>query len=122
MGWLFWTILIVPGLVAFYLMIVRPILSSLPVFKRFYQEANGFWAKVSAIGGHSLTIAWSYLITLIGGLGSAIDIIGPMLGDPDLKQQLTDALAMNPKVLGQVLMAISIVTIVTRLRTLGQNS
>lgn len=120
MGWLFWTILIVPGLVAFYLMIVRPILSSLPVFKRFYSEANGFWAKLSAIGGHSLTIAWGYAMTLLGGLAQAIDVIGPMLGDPDLKQQLTDALAMNPKVLGQVLMAISIVTIVTRLRTLGQ--
>lgn len=117
---LFWSILIVPGVVAFYWMILRPILASLPVFKQFYVEADGFWAKVSALAGHSLTIFWSYATMLIGAISQGIDVIGPMLGDPDMKQQITDALAMNPKALGAVLMAISLITIVTRIRSLGK--
>lgn len=120
MGWLFYTILIVPGLVAFYLMILRPILASLPVFKKFFVEADGFWAKVSALAGHSMVIAWSYFMTAVGMISQGIDTIGPLLGDPDLKQQLTDSLSMNPKALGVALMAISLITIVTRIRTLGK--
>lgn len=120
MGWLFWTILIAPGLVAFYWMIVRPILASLPVFKQFYVEADGFWAKVSALAGHSLTVAWSYATMLLGAISQGIDTIGPLVGDPDLKEQITSALQMNPRALGAVLMAISLITIVTRIRSLGK--
>src|SRR5262245_59341515 len=120
-GWLFWLSLIVPGVIAFYFMVVRPILSSLPVFMKFYSEADGFWAKVSVLAGHSLSIAWGYFMALVGMLTQTIDVIGPMLGDPDLKQQLTDALSANPKTLGQVLMAISVVTILVRIRTLGKS-
>jgi len=114
-----WFILIVPGLIAFYFMILRPILKAIPQFKKFYAEADGFWMKLSALGGHSLSIAWGYFMMVMGMLGSLVDMLGSALGDPELKQQITDQLSgINPKAAGVALMIISLVTIVARLRTL----
>lgn len=119
MHWLLW-LLILPGFVAGYFMFLRPILHGIPQLAKFYQEADGFWAKVSALAGHSATLAWSYSMMVIGWLLQWLDPIAAMFGDPDLKTQLTDALQANPKVLGYVLMAISALTIAARLRSIGK--
>lgn len=115
-----WAILILPGLVAAYFMILRPILKGIPALAKFYAEADGFWAKVSALGGHSATIAWSYAVAGVGFLMQWVEPIATALGDPDLKSQITNTLQTNPKVLGYVLMGISAVTLAARLRGLAK--
>ena len=113
-------ILIVPGLICAYAMLLRPVLAKIPALSKFYSEANTFWGKVWAICGKSATLAWSYIV---GGIGSAfalLDPIGSMVGDPDLKTSVTTLLQSNPKVLGYFAMGVSLVTIAARLRSISK--
>lgn len=114
---IFLTILIVPGLACLYAMILRPLLRKVPSLKEFYDDADGFWAKVWAYCGNSVTVAWGYIL---GGIGSALALVDPlaaMLGDPDLKNQVTTALQSNPKYLGWFTIGVSLITIAARLRS-----
>ena len=113
-------VLIIPGLIAIYVLFVRKALESVPALKQFYIEADGFWAKVWALCGNSLTIAWSYAVMTIGAAVQAIDPIATMLGDPDLKAQITSYLQANPKALGYFAIFVSVITILSRLRTIGK--
>lgn len=111
-----WLALILPGLIVAYFLYLRPFLHSLPMLKRFYDEADGFWSKVWALCGRSVTMAFSYFIQVLSWALQAIDPIAGFFGDPDLRQQITDGLQANPKVLGYILMAISFLTIAARLQ------
>ncbi|CUT12553.1 hypothetical protein BF49_7143 [Bradyrhizobium sp.] len=115
---LLWLMLITPGLAVVYALLLRPMLHRIPAFAEFYAQADGFWAKAWAICGKSVTMLWGYLL---GGIGSSVALVGPVasaLGDPEIKEQVTTALQGNPKILGYVLIVISAVTIMSRLRSL----
>lgn len=117
-----WTaILVIPGLIALYLMFLRPRLAAYPAFKDFYAEADGFWEKVWALCGNSLTMAWSYLLGLIGFVINQLDNIAATLGDPNFKQQVADLLHSDPKYLGYFMMVVSGFTIASRLRSIGKS-
>lgn len=107
--------LILPGLVVAYALFLRPYLVA--HFKDFFTRANGFWEKVWALCGNSAVLAWSYVVQLVGQALQWIDPIANMLGDPDFRAQMTETLGANPKVLGYVLMGVSAITIVARLRS-----
>jgi hypothetical protein len=111
-------ILIAPGLVCAYVFFLRPVLAAIPKFKQFYVEADGFWAKVSALCGHSASIAWGYFMAFIGFGMAWIEPIGSALGDPDIKSQIINSLQDNPKILAYGMMAISAITIAARLRSI----
>lgn len=113
-----WLALILPGLIVAYFLYLRPFLHTLPMLKRFYDEADGFWSTVWAFCGRSFTLAFSYFIQVLSWALQAIDPIASMVGDPDLRQQITEGLQANPKVLGYILMAISFLTIAARLQGL----
>jgi len=115
-----WLALILPGAICAYFLFLRPVLHAIPALKNFYAEADGFWAKVWAICGKSATVAFSAFVQAIGWALQWIDPIASALGDPDLRQQITDTLQTNPKVLGYVLMGISAITIAARLRSIGK--
>jgi hypothetical protein len=109
--------LIIPGAIVAYALFVRPILRAMPQLKAFYARADGFWGTMWALCGNSLTIAWMYIVQLVGQVFQWIDPIASMMGDPDFRAQITEALGANPKALGHVLMVISAVTIAARLRS-----
>ena len=112
-------ILIMPGLACAYALIARPLLHRIPALAKFYAEADGFWAKVWAICGKSITMIWGYLLAGIGSALAAIEPIAATLGDPDLKSQVTNFLQSNPKAIGYFTMAVAAVTIAARLHSLG---
>lgn len=116
-----WIVSIVPGIVIGYALFLRPVLRALPQLKEFYAEADGFWQKVWAMCGRSVTIVWGLVLQLVGQALQWIDPIASALGDPDLRAQITDTLQTNPKVLGYVLMAISFITLAARLRGIGKS-
>jgi len=66
---------------------------------------------------HSLTIAWSYVLAFAGGAIAFIDNIGDALGDPTLKDQISAAIG-DAKTTGRILLSISVITILARLRSL----
>lgn len=66
---------------------------------------------------HSVTIAWSYCIALAGALASIIDDLADALGDPGVKDQISSAIG-DVKTTGRIMLVISVVTIIARLRTL----
>lgn len=74
-------------------------------------------ARLKAICLNSMTIAWSYCVALAGALASVIDDLADMLGDPGVKDQIGAAIG-DVKTTGRILLAISVVTIIARLRTL----
>lgn len=111
-------LMILPGLIVGYFLFLRPVLHTLPMLKRFYDEADGFWATAWALCGKSVTMAFSYFLQALSWALQAIDPIATAVGDPDLRQQITDGLQANPKVLGYILMAISFCTIAARLHGL----
>ena len=75
------------------------------------------WNRIKSTCLHSLTIAWGYVLAIAGGVMSMIDNIGDTLGDPGLKDQISAAIG-DAKLAGRVLLGISIVTILARLRSL----
>ena len=79
------------------------------------------FAKIKAACLHSLTIAWGYLLAIAAGVMTAIDNIGDALGDPNLRDQINSAFG-DAKVAGRVLLGISIITILARLRSLRKAS
>lgn len=114
-------LLIIPGLLAAYFILARPLLRKIPAFAKFYDAADGFWAKVWALSGNSLTVLWGYVIAAAGGAFQLVDMLATALGDPslDLKTQVTQALQNNPSLLAYALMGISAVTIAARLRSIS---
>jgi hypothetical protein len=120
MSWLTFLALTLPGLTVGYFLFLRPVFHAIPAFKQFYDEADGFWEKVWALCGKSVTLAWSYGIQALGWALQWIDPIASAVGDPDLRQQITETIGANPKALGYVMMAISAITIAARLRGIAK--
>ena len=57
---------------------------------------------------------------IVGGLLNQLDNIAVTFGDPKFKQQVSDFLHADPKMLGYFAMFVSAVTIAARLRSLGK--
>jgi len=79
------------------------------------------WRKLKAACLHSLTVAWSYALAITGAIFQAIDSIGDALGDPGLKDQLTVAIG-DTQTVGRILLGISIITLIARLRSLRKGA
>ena len=119
---MFELVFIIPGLIVGYALVLRPILRKIPTLQVFYAESEGFWAKVWAYCGKSVTVAWGYLL---GGFGSAMAMVDPLatvVGDPDLKDKVTSLLQSNPRVLGYLTIGISVITIAARLRSVAKGA
>ena len=115
-------VLIVPGLIVGYALFLRPFLRKVAALQSFYAGADGFWAKVWAYCGKSVTIAWGYLL---GGFGCAMAMLDPLanaVGDPDLKDKVTSLLQSNPAMLGYLTIGISVITIAARLRSIARSA
>lgn len=68
-----------------------------------------------------MTIAWSYCLGIFGALAIVIDEAADLSGDPVLRDEISVAIG-DPRTTGRVLLAISLVTIIARLRTLWRRS
>lgn len=75
------------------------------------------WTRLKALCLHSATIAWSYVLMALGSLLQLIDAAGDALGDPGIKDQVSAAIG-DAKTVGRILLGISIVNIVARVRSL----
>ena len=75
------------------------------------------WARIKACCLNSLTIAWSYLLAFAGAAMEAVDTIADALGDPGLRDQIVAAIG-DAKTVGRILLCVSIVTVIARLRSL----
>lgn len=106
--------LILPGLIAAYFLFFRSVLKGIPALKGFYDQADGFWAKLWALCGRSVTMLWGYFLASLGALSAA-------LGDPAIMGQIMAVLKEHPEYLSYGLMAISAITIASRLRSIGKS-
>jgi hypothetical protein len=77
--------------------------------------------KIKAFCLNSLTIAWGYCLALAGAIMQAIDVAADALGDPSVKDQISAAIG-DPRTVGRILLGVSIVTIIARLRSLRKAS
>jgi hypothetical protein len=79
------------------------------------------WLRVKTCCLNSLTMAWGYCLAFAGAAMQAIDLIADALGDPGLRDQVSAAIG-DPKTVGRILLGISIITIIARLRSLRKAS
>jgi hypothetical protein len=79
------------------------------------------WARIKACCLNSLTIAWGYCLAVAGAVMQAIDMAADTLGDPSLRDQISAAVG-DAKSVGRILLGISIITIIARLRSLRKAS
>lgn len=75
------------------------------------------WARIKACCLNSLTIAWGYCLAIAGAAMQGLDSVADALGDPNLKDQISAAIG-DARTAGRVLLGISLVTMVARLRSL----
>jgi hypothetical protein len=99
-------------------LVVPPILKAWPKLQASYTAADTSWRKAKALTWNSMTIAWSYVMLAIGFVMQQFDNIAGLLGDPDLKANLSTVLGADTRTLGYMLLGISMVTLVSRLRSL----
>ena len=78
-------------------------------------------AKIKAFCLNSLTIAWGYSLAVAGTIMQAVDAVADALGDPNIKEQVSAAIG-DTKTVGRILLGVSIITIVARLRSLRKAS
>ena len=116
------TIIIVSVLSALFVvyLVLRPVLKATDQFKAFYAHADTVWGKVAAFGYNSATVAFAYVQAAFGFVLAQIDLIAPVVGDPRLKEQISETLGANPTVLGYVLMVIAVITFVARMRSIAR--
>jgi hypothetical protein len=79
------------------------------------------WAKIKAFCLNSLTIAWGYVVAFAGLLLQGLDSVADALGDPNLKDQISAAIG-DTRTVGRILLGVSVLTIVARLRSLRKAS
>jgi hypothetical protein len=75
------------------------------------------WTRIKACCLNSLTIAWGYCLAFAGAAMQAIDNIADALGDPALRDQMSAAIG-DTRTVGRILLGVSIITIIARLRSL----
>jgi hypothetical protein len=75
------------------------------------------FSRVKAACLNSLTVAWGYVLAFTGILMSMVDTISEALGDPSLRDQISAAIG-DARTAGRVLLGISIITILVRLRSI----
>jgi hypothetical protein len=79
------------------------------------------WVRIKACCLNSLTVAWGYCLALTGAFMQAIDAVADGLADPGLKDQISAAIG-DTKTVGRILLVVSIMTIVARLRSLRKGA
>jgi hypothetical protein len=75
------------------------------------------WAKAKAFCLHSLTIAWSYVLALVGSVLQLLDSYADAFNDQSLKDSV-HAVIGDTQTLSKVMLGISAVNIIARMRTL----
>jgi hypothetical protein len=79
------------------------------------------WARIKACCLNSLTIAWSYCIAFAGAAMQGLDSLADALGDPNLKDQISASIG-DARTAGRVLLGISVITMIARLRSLRKGA
>ena len=79
------------------------------------------WTRIKACCLNSLTIAWSYCLAFAGAAMQGLDSLADALGDPNLKDQISASIG-DARTAGRVLLGISIVTMIARLRSLRKGA
>jgi hypothetical protein len=79
------------------------------------------FAKIKKACLSSLTIASGYCLALAGAALQIVDYVADPLGDPDLRSQIASAIG-DTRIAGRILLGISLITIVARLRSLRRTA
>lgn len=77
------------------------------------------WQRVKTFCLNSTTIAWSYVLSIVGGLLQVVDGASDILGDPSFKDTIRQTVG-DPKMVGYIFLFISMVNIICRVRSLGR--
>lgn len=103
-------------------MVIRPTLAALPQLKAFYAEADTIWQKIFALAWRKASVAWSYLLFVVGWLVNQLDTVAGLVGDPDFREQIANALGADPKLLSYVMIGISLLIFINRMKAVSRSA
>lgn len=83
--------------------------------KAFFKN---LWEKIKAACFDSLTMAWSYLVTVAGVLFTNLNEIALLLNDPDLTAQIQKVFGADATTVGKWLLIVGIITTAARLKSI----
>ena len=75
------------------------------------------WTRVKAACLNSATIAWSYVLAFVGALLQVVEAGADVFNDQGFKDTV-HSLVGDAQTFGRILLAISVINIIARLRTL----
>ncbi len=81
------------------------------------EKIKAFFRRLWAMCFHSATIAWSYILGVVGGIFDNIDAVASAMGDPNLNQQI-NAVVGDAKLIGKWLLTVAIVNVIARARSM----
>ncbi len=88
---------------------------------RLSRRRCDMWAKLKGFCLHSLTVTWGYCLAAVGVAMQGIDTLADALGDPNLRDQINAAIG-DARTAGRILLGISVVTIIARLRSIRKGN
>ena len=89
----------------------------LTVYLQYRKETGTTWQRLLGAAQHSATILWAKFCIVVAGVAGNLDSLADMLGQPEAKDFI-NAWVGNPKVIAGIMLAIALVTIGARKRTL----
>jgi hypothetical protein len=75
------------------------------------------WQRVKAFCLGSTTIAWSYILAVVGFMLQIVDMYGDAINDPTIKDDM-HALLGDSSLFARALLVIAFINIICRLRSL----
>jgi len=87
-------------------------------FRAWMIETGSFWQRTLEAGQKSATIVWAKLVIMAAGIVAGLDKIADLVGDTTLTAQIQQY--VTPQMVGYVMIAIMLVNVWARLRTLGK--
>lgn len=86
------------------------------VVSSYLASTGTVWERLLAASQNSATILWSKLVAAIGALVAGLDFVADYLDAPDVKSTLQGM--VNPKYVGGFVLAVALITIAARMRSL----
>ena len=80
------------------------------------KQTGSLWTRILGTANESATILWTKFVAVLAVIAGGLDFIADFVGMPEVKETIQGA--MNPKYVAGFVLAVAIITIFARRRTL----
>ena len=86
------------------------------VFSAWKNQTGTVWQRILGTANESATILWAKFVAAIAIIVGGMDYIADIIGAPEVKDAIQGV--MNPKYVAGFLVAVALITVISRKRTM----